>query len=78
MNFLIQLAIKTVLKWAYSLTPDDFAAAFKYVQQAQQQLATSADRRAWVQDQLSKLLKSRGTGRAINLLIELAVARLGK
>ncbi len=77
-QFLIQWAINTVLKWAYSLEPDDFAAAFKFVETAQSSFANSADKRAWVQDQLAKFLGSRATGRAINFLIELAVARLGK
>jgi hypothetical protein len=78
MNFLVQWAIKTVLAWAYSLTSEDFAAAFAYVKQAQEKLssASSAEKRTWVQGQLAGFLGGRGTGKAINFLIELAVAKL--
>lgn len=76
MNFLVQWAIKTVLAWAYSLTPADFAAAFSFVQQAQQKFAESDDKKKWVQEQLAAFLGSRASGRALNFLIELAVARL--
>ena len=76
MNFLVQWAIKTVLAWAYSLTPADFAAAFAFVTQAQQKFSESADKKAWVQEKLAAFLGSRASGRALNFLIELAVARL--
>ena len=76
MSILVQWAVQVVLKWAYSLTADDFAAAFKFAQQAQKKFQQSTDKRAWVQEQLAGFLGSRGTGRAINFLIELAVAKL--
>jgi hypothetical protein len=77
MNPFIRWAISAVLKWAYSLTSEDFAAAFSYVRQAQEKLQGSADKKKWVTEQLGAFLGARGTGRAINFLIELAVARLG-
>jgi len=78
MNILIQWAIKTVLAWAYSLTPADLASAFALVRQAQEKLAgaSSGEKRTWVQGRLAGLLGSRATGKSINLLIELAVAKL--
>ena len=78
MNPFLRWAINTVLKWAYSLKPEDFAKAFEFVSKAETSLRASADKRKWVQEQLAVFLGSRGTGRVINFLIELAVARLGK
>ncbi len=77
MSIFVQWAIQTVLKWAYSLTSEDLATAFKYVQTAQQKFSEATDKRKWVQEQLASVLGARGTGRAINFLIELAVAKLG-
>lgn len=76
MNPLIRWAINAILKWAYSLTAEDFAAAFAFVRQAQEKFHASADKKKWVTEQLGAFLGARGTGRAINFLIELAVARL--
>ncbi len=77
MNILLQWAINKVLAWAYNLKPTDFAAAFEYVKQAQQQFSVSTDKRKFVQEQLAAFLGSKASGRAINFLIELAVAKLG-
>lgn len=76
MNVLVRLAINQILKWAYSLTSADFAAAWKFVLQAQQKFSVSTDKKKWVTEQLGAVLGSRASGRAINFLIELAVARL--
>ena len=78
MNYFVKLAINAVLKWAYSLKPEDFAKAFEFVKVAENSLRVSADKKKWVREQLSIFLGSRASGRAINFLIELAVARLGK
>jgi len=74
----LQWAIKMVLTWAYNLKPADLAAAFSFVQQAEQKFQLSVDKRAWVREQLGAALSSNVTGRALNFLIEMAVARLAK
>lgn len=76
MNVLIRLAINQILKWAYSLTSADFANAWKFVVQAQTQFTESADKKKFVTEKLGEVLGSRASARAINFLIELAVARL--
>ena len=76
MSLLVQWAVSVVLKWAYSLGPDDLAAAFSYVKQAQKKFSESADKKKWVQEQLGAALGSKASGKALNFLIELAVAKL--
>lgn len=78
MNFIIQTALKLILNWAYSLKPADFAKAFELVLRAEKELRTSTDKAQLVRNELAKYLGSKATGRVINFLLELAVARLGK
>jgi len=78
MKFIVQTALKIILNWAYSLKPADFAKAFELVQRAEKELRASSDKAQWVRSELAKYLGSKATGRVINFLLELAVARLGK
>ncbi len=78
MSFLVKTALNLILKWAYSLQPEDFAKAFTFVQQAQKEFTLSTDKKKWVKEKLTEAIGSRASSKALNLLIELAVARLGK
>jgi hypothetical protein len=76
MNAFINLAIKLILQWAYSLKKDDFDLAFRWVMEAEKRFGESSDKRAFVKDALVKAIPTLTT-RAMNFLIELAVAKLG-
>jgi len=78
MNPFIRWALNAVLKWAYSLKPEDFTKAFELVVKAEKELRASSDKAQWVRNELAKYLGSKASGRVINFLLELAVARLGK
>ena len=72
----VQLAINIILKWAYSLTRSDFDAALKFVMEAEKRFLESKDKREFVRSKLVSMLPD-ATGRALNFLLELAVAKLG-
>lgn len=76
MNALVQLAIKIILQWAYNLKRADFDLALKWVMEAEKRFIESSDKRAYVKRVLKDSLPE-VTGRALNFLIELAVAKLG-
>lgn len=77
MSFFVQLAVSTVIKWASGLTNDDWEHFAAKVRDAEARFEQAADKRNWVISQIKKLFPKLADW-SINLLIELAVAKLRK
>lgn len=77
MSFIVQLAVSTVIKWASGLTKEDWLHFVAKVREAEGLFVKAPDKRNWVIDQAKKLFP-RLADWSINLLIELAVAKLRK
>ncbi len=73
MNKIYQFLIHRLIKWVGDLSPDNFKSAVGFVASAEEQYATSPDKRKYAMGLLKTAFPA-VAGWVLNLLLELAVS----